>query len=433
MKVLITTDLFKPSVIGVVTSVLNLKRGLEAKGHEVRILTLSPNHHSFIKDNVYYIGSIDTGRIYPGTRFRLHCPKYIKKMLIDWQPDIVHSQCELSTFSIAAQIAKACNVPLIHTYHTVYEDYTHYFCPVKPLGRRLVQGFTKHILDRTDAVIAPSTKVSGLLARYNVNSPVSVIPTGIDLSAFADRPASADEPVFTGRPASADKSAFTGRPAPAAEPSLTGRPAFTCRQVFADNTVSAPSPAGNPLKLIFVGRLAKEKNIAELLHMVAFCRDLPIELIIVGDGPERNELIRLSKELDIENMVTFAGMVPPEKVSACYHLGDVFVNASNSETQGLTYIEAMASGLAMLCRKDACLDGIVTEGVNGWQYENPEQFKTHIIEMLEDADLRTRLGRGALAASRRFSIEYFAGSVEHLYLSARRMIPLNTPIVTSST
>ena len=409
MKVLITTDLFKPSVNGVVTSVLNLKHGLEAKGHEVRILTLSRNHRSFIKDNVYYIGSIDTGRVYPGTRFRLFCPKCLKQALIDWHPDIVHSQCEFSTFSIASQIAKTCSVPLIHTYHTVYEDYTHYFCPVKPLGRRLVQSFTKHILDRTDAVIAPSGKVSDLLMRYNVRPPVFVIPTGIDLSAFAGRSAADDKIAFT------DKPVFTGRSA-------------------ADNRTAPPLPPDRTtLKLIFVGRLAKEKNIDELLYLVAFLREFPIELIIVGDGPERQGLSRLSRELGIEDMLTFAGMVPPEKVSAYYSLGDIFVNASNSETQGLTYIEAMACGLPMLCKKDTCLDGIVTDGVNGWQYEDPAQFKAHILEMLDDISLRLRLGRGSLAASRRFSTEYFADSVELLYLRAKRMLPLNAPIVTSST
>ena len=365
MKILITTDLYKPSVNGVVTSVINLTKGLEAKGHEVMILTLSPGHRSFEKDGVCYIGSVDTGRIYPGTHFRLSCPRRFKKELIAWHPDVVHSQCEFSTFSIARDIAEACNAPLIHTYHTVYEDYTHYFCPIKPLGKRLAAGFSRHVLNLTDAVIAPSRKVADLLERYNVNTRVSVIPTGIDLHAFS---------------------------------------------------ASMPSPNETGLKLVFVGRLAKEKNIEELLRMTAACADLPIELIIVGDGPEGPALRKLCEELGLANTVTFTGMIPPEKVNLWYRKGDVFVNASNSETQGLTYIEAMASGLPMLCKKDSCLDGIVMDKYNGWQYENAGEFRTHLMELLDDRHLKNRLSEGSIAVSRRFSTEYFADSAEELYL-----------------
>ena len=388
MKILITTDLYKPSVNGVVTSVLNLKKGLEAKGHEVRILTLSQDHHSFVNEGVYYIGAIDTGRIYPGTHYRIHCPRAFKTELISWHPDVVHSQCEFSTFSIARRIANACNASLIHTYHTVYEDYTHYFCPIKPLGRLLVSMFSRHILNQTDAVIAPSQKVADLLKRYGVRTPVSVIPTGIDLDSFSK---------------AADRHP------------LSGKAGLTVR------TREIPGTSKDTLKLIFVGRLAKEKNIGELLRIVAFCRDLPIELIIVGGGPEKDALVNLSRQLKIENMVSFSGMVPPEKVSSYYQMGDVFVNSSNSETQGLTYFEAMASGLPLLCKKDDCLEGIVINGLNGWQYEDPEDFRAHIIELLNDRLLKERLQKGSGTISRRFSVGTFTDSVENLY----RMSQLN--------
>ncbi len=380
MKILITTDLFRPSVNGVVTSVVNLTKGLEAKGHEVRILTLSPDHHSFTKDNVCYIGSVDTGRIYPGTHFRIHRPKQFIKELITWHPDVVHSQCELSTFSIARRIANACRSPLIHTYHTVYEDYTHYFCPVRSLGKHLVSVFSRHILDQTDAVIAPSQKVAGLLAQYGVHTSVSVIPTGIDLGRF-----SSDGPERAGNK---DSDLLPGM-------------AFR-------NTET--------LKLIFVGRLAKEKNIPELLDLIAFCRDLPIGLIIVGDGPERASLIKHCEQLKITNSVIFTGMVSPENVGRYYSLGDVFVNSSNSETQGLTYIEALASGLPLLCKKDTCLDGVIKDGQNGWQYESPADFRTHLSELLDDKTLKDRLSKTAVASSRRFSTECFADDAEKLYL-----------------
>ena len=193
-------------------------------------------------------------------------------------------------------------------------------------------------------------------------------------------------------------------------------PATDGIQSPAANTFGIPGINRNSLKLIFIGRLAKEKNIEELLRMTAACSDLPIELIIVGDGPERPALIKLCGQLNIENMVIFTGMVSPDKVSGYYRLGDIFVNASNSETQGLTYIEAMASGLPMLCKKDACLDGIVTDGINGWQYQTPDDFRKHIVEMINDRSLKSRLSDASKAVSKHFSTEYFADSAEVLYI-----------------
>lgn len=382
MKILISTDLFEPSVNGVVTSVLNLKKGLEAKGHKVKILTLSPNHHSFRRNGVYYIGSVNTDIVYPGTHFRIRYSQSLKLELIHWCPDVVHSQCEFSTFGMARKIAMACNAPLIHTYHTVYEDYTHYFCPIKPLGRHMVSEFTKHRLNRTDAVIVPSQKVAGLLKRYHVSVPLAIIPTGINLSTFSS----------------------------ASSEQLT------------DEKLSLLKHSESELNLIFIGRLAKEKNIEELLHLIAECFDIPLKFIIVGDGPEKNTLIKLCSQLNIEDRVIFTGMVPSEDVSRYYRLGDVFVNASNSETQGLTYMEAMASGLPLLCKRDACLNGLIIDGINGWQYESRKDFHEHLYTLFNDRNLRDKLSKNSAEMSKNFSVENFVNRVEKLYLKTLRTL-----------
>ena len=180
MKILITTDLFLPAVNGVVTSVLSLVHGLEERGHEVKILTLSETVHSYTKGTVIRIGSFGAGRLYPGIRIRGFCPRKILRELICWHPDIVHSQCEFNTFRIARLVARRCKIPLIHTYHTVYEDYTHYFSPSMRVGRAMAQRFTRRITKRVDAVIVPTEKVRRLLESYRVKAPVSVIPTGLE-------------------------------------------------------------------------------------------------------------------------------------------------------------------------------------------------------------------------------------------------------------
>lgn len=144
MKVLITTDWYYPVINGVVTSVQTLAAELKKRGNEVRILTLSRNHQSYREGGVYYAGSVGAGRIYPQARLKLPVSGKCIKELILWKPDIIHSQCEFSTFLMAKKIAKELQIPIVHTYHTVYEDYTHYFSPRKKWGRALVQNLTRH-------------------------------------------------------------------------------------------------------------------------------------------------------------------------------------------------------------------------------------------------------------------------------------------------
>lgn len=376
MKVLITTDLFSPSVNGVVTSVANLREGLERRGHEVRVLTLSPDTHSYIWNNNYYISSINISWFYPDTRLKLLPSHRILKELIEWHPDVVHSQCEFSTYSYARKIAAECNAPLIHTYHTVYEDYTHYFCPIRSLGKALVAKFTRDKLEHTDCVIAPSAKVSTLLHGYHVNKPTEVVPTGIDVERFAAIPS---------REWIEDKKAL-----------------YRLRD--------------DELTLLFIGRLAKEKNVEELLEMLKENPDLPVRLLIVGDGPDREELAEICRNSSVlRDRVVFAGMAAPSEVNYYYHLGDCFVNASTSETQGLTYIEAMAAGLPLLCRKDACLDGIVAEGKTGWQYENSRQFADAVRKLYRDRKLLETMSENAQSVSEGFSKRMFATKVENVY------------------
>lgn len=314
MKILITTDWYKPVINGVVTSVVNLVEELEKQGHEVRVLTLSGDIHSYQKENVTYIGSVSVGLVYPNARLKMAlCHRYILE-LIEWHPDIVHSQCEFSTFFMARKIASACNASLIHTYHTVYEDFTHYFSPSIKLGKKMAAILSKKVLDRTEAVIAPTKKVSDMLERYQVKAPVYVVPTGLELDRFAG---------------------------------TDGEDREVLRKRF--------GLTENETVFIYVGRLAKEKNIEELFELLKNKAFLDTKLLVIGDGPYRQELETYVNENGLRGRIIFAGMIPADQVASYYKAGDIFVSASNSETQGLTYIEAMASALPVLCK--GCLSG----------------------------------------------------------------------------
>ena len=381
MKILITSDWYIPAVNGVVTSVKNLRRELEARGHEVRVLTLSQDRHSYEKDGVTCVGSVAAGLIYPGARLRTALAGGLIRELVGWGPDVVHSQCEFSTFFLARRIAEELEIPLVHTYHTVYEDYTHYFSPSVHFGRKAAAVFTRWAASHTDCLIAPTAKVRMLLQGYGVQKPVFVVPSGIDLRHFRSEPDPLRSAVLR---ASLD--------------------------IPQDRTV-----------LVFVGRLAEEKRVDELLRFRADMGPGGVTLLLVGDGPDRGRLEGVAAGLGLAAPdVVFAGMVPAEQVADWYQLGDLFVSASTSETQGLTYAEALAAGVPVLCRKDPCVDGVITDGVNGWQYEDAGGFNRALDAFCGDGERRKEMSRAALASSEQFSAEAFGAAAEKLYQEVQR-------------
>ena len=409
MKVLITTDWYKPAINGVVTSVCNLREELQQRGHEVKILTLSRTARSYEEEGVIYMGSVNAGYIYPGARLRVSPGRELyrgiiewnpdivhsqcefstffmaKKVspgrelyrgIIEWNPDIVHSQCEFSTFFMAKKIAEECKIPLVHTYHTVYEDYTHYFSPYKKWGRDMVQFLTRQISEKVDSMIAPSTKIETLLKDYGIHCPVSVIPSGIDLSKY-DAQTRTDSRERIRRKYKMDRK----------------------------TTV-----------LLYVGRLAKEKNVEELLEYQQKVQESGTILMIVGGGPYLETLRKKAAELGVTGSVIFTGMVSPAEVASYYPAGDLFVSASTSETQGLTYAEALAAGLPLLCRRDQCLRAVVEEGKNGWQYRTEEEFLKDLKNWKEkEDDERRGMCSYAKQSAEIFSQKRFAGSMEQLY------------------
>lgn len=376
MKILITTDCYTPMINGVVTSILNLETQLRRLGHEVKILCPSENFHCCESENVYRIGSVGVGKIYCGARAAFRISQNNLQKLIDWCPDIIHSQSEFTSFIMAKRIAAEVNCPLVHTYHTVYENYTHYFSPSITLGRKAVVMMTKRILHNTEAVIAPSSKIKKMLKNYGVEQPIKVIPTGLRLNQFSE-----DIPVST--------------------------------------IDELKAELGIPLKsrvLITVGRAAKEKNIDELIR---YFKRLDMEntvLVIVGGGPYLDTLKELAFAENISDKVIFTGAVGPENIAAYYRLGDIFLSASQSETQGLTYIEALASGLPAVCRRDDCLNGVITDGKNGGQYTSFEEFSELIGTFLVNDELYKNMSENAVSTAQRYSAEKFAKDVETVYM-----------------
>lgn len=379
MKILLTSDWDLTAVNGVATSVAALRQELLRQGHEVRVLTLSGSLQTVWRHGVYAVGSVDAGRIYPGARLRAAAAGETVRALIDWRPDVVHSNCEFSTFFLARRIARACGAPLLHTYHTVYEDYTHYFSPSRSWGRRMARLFTCAVTARTDGVIAPTRKVAALLEGYGVRCPVRVIPTGIDLRRFAAPP-----------------------------------PEGWVKQTRAALGI----PQGNRV-MLFLGRLAREKNVDELLRCRLLLGETPVTLLLVGGGPEEAALRRKAAELPLgQGAVAFAGAVEPAQAPLYYRLGDAFVSASGSETQGLTYLEALAAGLPAVCRADPCLEGVLQNGVNGWQCPDAAAMAQRLGELFANEPLRAAMANRAAASAQAFSVQAFGRAAVEFYADA---------------
>ena len=188
VKVLITTDLYTTNTNGVVTSVRNLMEELEKKGHEVRVLTVSEKLKSHQDDNIYYIKSLPLGAVYPDVRMPIsyHHHRFIQELIL-WKPDVIHSQCEFFSYQFAGYISRKTGAPIVHTYHTLYEQYVTYIFPSQRIGAFFVGKLSKYRLRKAEAVVAPTQKVEAVLKNYGVRNPIHVVPSGIALEQHKER------------------------------------------------------------------------------------------------------------------------------------------------------------------------------------------------------------------------------------------------------
>ena len=377
MKVLITTDLFTVTTNGVVTSVRNLMEELEKKGHDVRVLTFSEDMKNHKEGNVYYIKSIPLDIVYPDVRMPMSNGNALVEELIAWKPDVIHSQCEFFSYHYASRIAKHTGAPLVHTYHTMYEQYVTYVIPSERIGKKFVRFFIRNRLKDADVLVAPTRKVKESLEGYDMKNKIRVVPSGISLKQHNYRLTQEERK---------QKRLELGIPQ--------------------DHTV-----------LLNLGRLGTEKNLGELVELFskALKQNQRMTFLIVGDGPDKAHLEQLAEKLEIQDRVIFTGMVPPSRVQEYYQLADLFVSASTSETQGLTYIEAAANGLPLLCRQDMCLCDIIEEGVNGYQYTGEADFLERLQQITADAEWCRQAGMHSEEIAKKFDKSYFADTIEDIY------------------
>lgn len=377
----IFTDTFYPEVNGVATSCLNLYQELQRRGHTVHVYAPKcKGWEEFQSDTVHYLESKqfillkDRNVALPGMG--------TIRQALDMHFDVVHTNSEFIVGFLGTYIARHTGCVRIHTYHTVWEDYTYYI--THGIGDNTAKNFAKRYsewwCDRFDRVIVPTAKTENLLRQYGVETPIDIIPSGMDLRRFAPEKHSAEE-----------------RAATRAECGI---------------------PEGKRV-LLNIGRLAKEKNLEKILRVFPeLHRRLPdVQLVIIGEGPLKQTLQEQAETLGVADSVSIVGAKPWEKIDRYYAIGDVFVSASHSETQGLTYIEAAASGLCVCAVDDPCLLGVFRDGVSAvLSGDSDEQLLESL--MLSFSPVGGRIRRNAVEAARPYSTEQFAQRVECCYMTA---------------
>lgn len=378
MNIGLFTDTYYPELNGVANSVFLLKKELEKKGHNVYVITTKTPGAPANEKGVFRVPSKACSFV-PERRVGLFYHPKIAMQIHKMKLDVIHTNTEFAIGMFGRIMAHELLIPVVHTYHTIYEDYTHYikrYISSEKRARQVVKLFSKFSVHGAEELIVPTEKVAELMRRYGVKPDINVIPTGIDLSRFRKRDTEAQ------------------------------------RQKLRR---SLGIPADHKI-VLYLGRVSEEKNIDEVMGYLDSYMDTheKVTFLIVGDGPYRPVLDKKAKTLKHRRQIVFAGARPWDEITHYYQLADVFVSASTSETQGLTYIEALASGVPVVARKDECLDGVLLEGQNGYEFVDQTTFCNGMDAVLWN-ERNVPYMKNAIESTEQFSTEQFAAKVENIY------------------
>ena len=345
MRIGLFTDTYFPQVSGVATSIRTLKTELEKQGHAVFIFTTTDKDVNRYEDwqiiripSVPFFAFKDRRFAYRGFTKALEIAK-------QYQLDIIHTQTEFSLGLLGIWIARELKIPVIHTYHTQYEDYVHYIVKGMLIRPSMVKYLVRGFLHDVDGVICPSEIVRDLLSKYKVKVEKRVIPTGIELAKF-ERP-----------------------------------------EIKEENLLELRSKLGiqeGEKMLLSLSRISYEKNIQAVLD--AFVEVLKeedkVKLVVAGDGPYLDSLKEQAVKLQIQDHVIFTGMIAPSETALYYKAADFFISASTSETQGLTYLESLASGTPVIAHGNPYLDNLISDKMFGTLYYGEHDLAGAILEAL---------------------------------------------------
>lgn len=357
MKILFISDVYFPRINGVSTSINTFASQKQAMGHEVHLI--APDYKVKTEDESW-IRRIPARRIYFDPEDRLMRYGAVLDQLQELRRenyDIIHVHTPFVAHYLGLKLARLLNIPCVETYHTFFEDYLHHYLPWIPgrMAKAFARMLSKHQCNAVASVIAPSQPMLDVLRQYGVNSKAAVIATGLQPHSFEK----ADGILFRTR-------------------------------------------YGIPLErpvMLYVGRVAFEKNIDFLLRMTAELRKKQpdVLLLVTGEGPAEESLKALAMEMKLEDNVMFLGYLDRNTdLNACYSAADVFVFASKTETQGLVLLEAMAQGTPVVALAELGTKSILVEGKGALiAPEHHAGFAEKVYSVLSNPGKRADLGLSA--------------------------------------
>lgn len=384
MNIGIFTDTYSPQISGVATSIKIMEKELRKRGHNVYIFTTTdPNaDRESEKGRVFRMPSIPF-LFFPERRIAVAGVNKFIKLVGQLDLDIIHTHTEFSLGLLGKKIAKKYDIPSVHTYHTMYINYLHYIAKGKILTPAMVKRMTKSFCESYDAVITPTLKVKHHLEDCRVHKWMYTIPTGTDLSSF-----------------------------------LHGDNYDDIRALKEEIGLDVDAPV-----VLSLGRVAQEKNIDAVIKAFPdVLADIPnAKLVIVGDGPVRRDLQELTEKLGMGENILFTGAVEWEKISSYYQLADVFVSASTTETQGLTYAEAMASRLPVVAKQDESIEGFLTDGETAALFKEDNEIAAVIKHVLQDATFKEHIAGSGLDKVQELSADKFGTNIESAYIETAKL------------
>jgi len=374
LKIGIFTDSFRPYTSGVVRSIELFSREFNKRGHQVYIFGPDyPLLHPPREEGVFRFISVPAPTM-PDFALPIPISAQLGKTIRKIDLDIIHSHSPFLLGSLGARAARRYKLPLIFTFHTLYDQYVHYFPFARQASKQVVQRISRNFCNRANRVVAPSQMIVSYLQRIGVKTPIVNIPTGVDLEEFTNLDPGWLEENYGVKP--------------------------------------------EEKVLLFVGRLGQEKNVTFLLkafHQVQ--TDYPnCRLVMVGKGPQEKTLRKMSRDFGIEDKVTFTGVLSRQKIVHCYASADLFVFPSVTETQGLVIGEAKATGLPVVAVRAFGPAEMVYHGEDGFLTDpSLSSFTTAILDLLENKDLYDQMSSNAYKNVTLISASYCAEQMLDLY------------------
>ncbi|MTJ01724.1 glycosyltransferase [Idiomarina piscisalsi] len=378
LKVAMFTNNYLPFIGGVPISIERLRCGLEKLKDTVLIVAPRYKSKREKEKNVIRMPSIFSFGEKSEFRFANIFSSAVRKKVKAFKPDIIHVHHPFWIGSLGVYMARRLKVPAVYTYHTRLEHYSHFVFLPGSLFRNIIAHFlVRRFANKCDAVIVPTDSTEEYLRMIGVTAPTYVQPTGIEYDRFQHV-----------EPAEVEK--------------------LKKRLKIKDETV-----------FVSVSRLSNEKNIDFMIDALAELKkatDKPFRLLIVGDGHQKQRLQTKIDELGLKQTIQLVGSVAPEKMANWYQLGDAFLFASQSETQGMVILEAMAAGLPVVAVRSSGIDDVVEDGFNG--YKTPARqavWLERVERLLNDEELLGQLSGNAENFAKAYSVERFSQDVRHIY------------------